>query len=77
MLGTAIGALEVDPMKALVWSAIVNGVISVPIIVVMMWIGQSTRIMGALTISTRHRVFGWAATGVMGMAVAFMLLTSF
>lgn len=77
VLGTAIGALEVDPMKALVWSAIVNGVISVPIIVVMMWIGQSTRIMGALTISTRHRVFGWAATGVMGMAVAFMLLTSF
>jgi Mn2+/Fe2+ NRAMP family transporter len=76
VLGTAMGALELDPMKALVWSAIVNGVISVPIIVVMMWIGQSTRIMGELTISTRHRVFGWAATGVMGVAVAFMLVTS-
>ncbi len=77
VLGTVMGAFEVDPMKALVWSAIVNGVISVPIIVVMMWIGQSTRIMGALTISTRHRVFGWAATGVMGMSVLFMLFTSF
>ena len=76
VLGTAMGALEVDPIKALVWSAIVNGVISVPIMVVMMWIGQSKRLMGALTISTRHRVFGWGATGVMGLAVAFMLLTS-
>ena len=77
VLGTGMGALEVDPIKALVWSAIVNGVISVPIMVVMMWIGQSKRLMGALTISRRHRFFGWAATAVMGLAVGFMLLTSF
>jgi Mn2+/Fe2+ NRAMP family transporter len=77
ILGTAMGALEVDPIKALVWSAIVNGVISVPIMVAMMWIGQSKRLMGELTISKRHRIFGWAATAVMGLAVAFMLATSF
>ena len=45
--------------------------------VVMMWIGQSKRIMGPLTMSRRHRFFGWAAAGVMGLAVGFMLLTSF
>jgi Mn2+/Fe2+ NRAMP family transporter len=77
VLGTGMESLEVDPMKALVWSAIVNGVISVPIMVVMMWIGQSKRLMGVLTISRRHRIFGWAATAAMGTAVAFMLLTSF
>ena len=77
LIGTVMGAFEVDPIKSLVWSAIVNGVISVPIMVVMMWIGQSRKLMGDLTISTRHRFFGWAATGVMGLAVAFMLLTSF
>ena len=77
MMGTLMGAFEVDPIKALVWSAIVNGVISVPIMVVMMGIGQSKALMGALTISARHRFFGWAATGVMAMAVAFMLVTSF
>ena len=71
-----MSVFEVDPIKALVWSAIVNGVISVPIMVVMMWIGQSTRLMGALTISLRHRFFGWAATGVMAVAVAFMLATA-
>jgi NRAMP (natural resistance-associated macrophage protein)-like metal ion transporter len=77
LIGTLIGVLEVDPIKALVWSAIVNGVISVPIMVVMMWIGQSEALMGALTMSLRHRCFGWAATGVMALAVAFMALTSF
>ena len=56
------------------WSAIVNGVISVPIMVVMMWIGQSERAMGALSISLRHRLFGWAATIVMGIAVAMMFI---
>lgn len=76
-VGTLMSAFEVDPIKALVWSAIVNGVISVPIMVVMMVIGQSERLMGRYTISRRHRVFGWAATGVMAGAVAFMLATSF
>jgi len=75
--GTLMSTLELDPIKALVWSAIVNGVIAVPIMVVMMWIGQSKRIMGALTISPCHRFFGWAATAVMFLAMAFMAVTSF
>ena len=77
VIGTLMSTLELDPIRALVWSAIVNGVIAVPIMVVMMWIGQSKRLMGHLTLSPRHRFFGWAATGVMALAVAFMLVTSF
>ena len=76
-IGTLMGYLEVDPLKALVWSAIVNGVISVPIMAVLMWIGQSQRLMGEYTITRRHRIFGWAATGVMAVAVLVMLATSF
>jgi Mn2+/Fe2+ NRAMP family transporter len=76
LIGTLGSTFELDPIKALVWSAIVNGVISVPIMVAMLWIGQSSRIMGALTISRRHRFFGWSATAVMAAAVGFMLLTS-
>jgi Mn2+/Fe2+ NRAMP family transporter len=76
VIGTLMSAREVDPIKALVWSAIVNGVISVPIMVVMMWIGQSKRLMGRYTISLRHRFFGWAATGVMAAAVAGLFFTS-
>jgi NRAMP (natural resistance-associated macrophage protein)-like metal ion transporter len=76
-IGTAMGYLEVDPIKALVWSAIVNGVISVPIMAALMWIGQSERLMGDFTISPRHRIFGWTATGVMAGAVVLMFATSF
>jgi Mn2+/Fe2+ NRAMP family transporter len=76
-IGTVMGFLEVDPIKALVWSAIVNGVISVPIMAALMWIGQSERLMGQYTISPRHRFFGWAATVVMAVAVVLMFATSF
>ena len=75
-IGSAMGFFDVDPIKALVLSAIVNGVISVPIMVVLMLIGQSKTLMGRFTISARHRVFGWAATVVMAAAVAFMFVTS-
>jgi NRAMP (natural resistance-associated macrophage protein)-like metal ion transporter len=76
VIGAVLGVVEVDPIKALFWSAIINGIISVPIMVVMMRIGQSEKLMGELTMTRRHRVFGWAATGVMAAAVAFMLATS-
>ena len=76
-IGTVMGSLEVDSIKALVWAAIINGVISVPIMFVMMHIGQSERIMGELAMTRRHRFFGWVATGVMTLAVGLMLATSF
>jgi hypothetical protein len=43
--------------------------------VVMLWIGQSHRIMGALTMSRRHRFFGWSATLLMAAAVVVMFAT--
>jgi NRAMP (natural resistance-associated macrophage protein)-like metal ion transporter len=76
-IGSAMGFFDVDPIKALVLSAIVNGVISVPIMVVMMLIGQSRKLMGSFTISPRHRFFGWSATLVMAAAVFGMFATSF
>ena len=76
-IGTLVGYLEVDPMQALVWSAIVNGVISVPIMAALLWIGQSPRLMGRHTISRKHRWLGWTATMVMAAAVIVMVATSF
>ena len=74
-IGTLMSVFDFDPIKALVWSAVVNGVISVPIMVVMMMIGQSTKIMGQSTITLRLKLLGWAATGVMGASVVFMFVT--
>ena len=73
-IGTLMSALELDPMKALVWSAIVNGVIAVPIMAVMLWIGQSSRLIGDWSITLRHRVLGWTATLAMAISVAAMLI---
>ena len=75
-IGTLLGYVELDPIKALVWSAVVNGVISVPLMAALMWIGQSEKLMGKYTITNRHRFFGWAATLVMAVAVLVMFATS-
>jgi Mn2+/Fe2+ NRAMP family transporter len=75
-IGSVMGAFDVDPIKALVLSAIINGVISVPIMVVLMLIGQSRKVMGRFTITPRHRFLGWSATGVMAAAVLVMFVTS-
>ncbi len=76
-IGTLMGYLELDPIKALIWSAIVNGVISVPIMAALLWIGQSPKVMGEHTIKKGHRALGWSATAVMAVAVLLMLATSF
>ena len=74
-VGTGLDFTALDPIKALVWSAIVNGVIAVPIMAVMMWLGNRRDILGDNTLTLRHRVLGWFATGVMGAAVVAMVVS--
>ena len=61
-----------DPIKALVFSAVVNCVIAVPIMVVMMILGSQPKIMGHFVIGRRLRVMGWLATAIMAAAVVAM-----
>lgn len=75
LVGTLIDFTSLDPIKALVWSAVVNGVVAVPIMAVMMWIGARKSILGDYTLTTRHRVLGWFATAVMAAAVVGMFWT--
>ena len=74
-LGVALNATPVDPIKALFWSAVINGVIAVPIMAVMMLMAVRKDIMGPFAITRRLKVLGWAATGVMLAAVLAMLVT--
>ena len=74
-IGTVVDFTPLDPIKALVWSAVVNGVIAVPIMAVMMWLGTRREVLGAYTLSRRHQMTGWMATAVMAVAVAAMLVT--
>ncbi len=75
LVGAALGFTSIDPIKALYWSAVINGVISVPLMVVMMLMAVRPEIMGQFVITTRLKVLGWLATLMMAAAVFAMLLT--
>ena len=72
LLGMAIDFSGLDSMKMLFWAAVVNGVISVPIMVVMMLLAARPAVMGGLVIGPRLRALGWFATAVMAVAVLAM-----
>lgn len=73
--GMLLDYAPIDPIEALVLSAQINGVIAVPVMAIMMLLAQNRKIMGAYTLSTRHRVLGWGGVGIMAAAVAAMFAT--
>jgi NRAMP (natural resistance-associated macrophage protein)-like metal ion transporter len=73
LLGVALGFTPIDPIKALFWSAVLNGIIAVPIMIVMMRMAVREDIMGPFVITRRLRRLGWMATGAMTLAVAAMV----
>ena len=75
LIGIGLDFTPIDPIKALYWSAVTNGVISVPIMVVMMLMAVRPEIMGQFVITTKLKVLGWLATLMMALAVLAMFLT--
>ena len=74
--GVILGFTPTDPVKQLFWAAVLNGVIAVPIMVVMMLLASRADVMGANVIGPRLRWLGWIATGVMAATVIAMFATS-
>ena len=72
--GVALSFAPIDPMKALVWSAVINGVAAVPIMAVTMVVATSKKIMSHYTATPSQRVFGWLATAAMGAASIGMVV---
>lgn len=73
--GVALCFTPTDPVKELFWSAVVNGVIAVPIMVVMMLLASRRDTMGEHVIAVRLRCMGWLATGAMATTVVAMFVT--
>ncbi|MBN8485580.1 MAG: divalent metal cation transporter [Sphingomonadales bacterium] len=63
--GLALNFATIDPMKALYWAAVVNGLLAPPLMVVTMLIARNRRVMGNLAISGWLEAGGWLATAVM------------
>jgi len=74
VLGVAIDLSGVDSVKALVWAAMVNGVIAVPIMAVMMLLAVKRAVMGPFVIGRRLKMLGWLAVMVMGAAATAMFV---
>jgi NRAMP (natural resistance-associated macrophage protein)-like metal ion transporter len=75
MAGVGLNFTPLDPVRALYWSAVVNGVLAAPVMAVMMLIGGNGRIMGRLTLSRPMLVAGWTATLVMlAASIGFFVL---
>ncbi|MDQ3922026.1 MAG: Nramp family divalent metal transporter [Actinomycetota bacterium] len=73
---TVVGALvnfsPIDPISALFWSAVINGLIAVPMMALLMLMTSNPKIMGRFPVRGALRVLGWTTTVVMGVAsVAF------
>lgn len=73
-LGTGIMFTPIDPIQALYWSAVINGVCAVPVMVVMMLMAGRADIMGDFPVQGWLRVLGWLSTGAMGLATLGLAL---
>lgn len=72
-IGTLMNFIGLDSMKALFLSAVLNGIVAVPLMVVMMHMASAKKIMGEHTIPRSLKIMGWIATLVMLAVVLGMI----
>ena len=75
LIGVVLNLAHLDPIKALFWSAVINGVTAVPIMGMIMLLASRRTAMGEFTIHTGLRLVGWLATAVMAAAAVGMFAT--
>ena len=76
LAGLIIQYSPISPMKALFWSAVINGIVAVPLMVLIILIASSASVMGRFVSSRVIVMLGWIATAIMGAAAALMLVPS-
>jgi NRAMP (natural resistance-associated macrophage protein)-like metal ion transporter len=74
LIGTALSLSPLDPVKALFWSAVINGVVAAPLIVAMTVMGSLHSVMGSLVLPFWLRALGWLSAMLMGAATVGMLV---
>jgi NRAMP (natural resistance-associated macrophage protein)-like metal ion transporter len=73
VVGMGLNFVHLDPIKALFWSAVINGIVAPPIMIVMMLIASKREIMQSFTISQKLKYVGWLATIVMILVAALSI----
>ena len=75
LIGIGTNFVGLDPIKALFWTAVMNGVVSVPLMAVIMIIARSPAVMGRFVLPWPLWAMGWVCTAAMAVAVAVMFIT--
>jgi Mn2+/Fe2+ NRAMP family transporter len=73
LLGLVLQYSPLSPMKALFWSAVINGVVAVPLVVVILLLAAKKSVMGPFTASRAILALGWITVAVMGVAAVRMV----
>ena len=74
-LGAAANAAAINPMKALLWAAVINGIVAVPIMVLVMRLATNRKVMDRFVVTGMWRLLGWIATAVMAVATISWLVS--
>ena len=75
LMGVGINFIGLDPIKALFWSAVINGVVAVPLMVIIMLMAMRRDVMGRFVLPRPLWAMGWLCTAAMAVAVGIMFAT--
>jgi Mn2+/Fe2+ NRAMP family transporter len=75
IVGLLLNFIHLNPIKALFWSAVLNGVVAVPVMAIMMVLTRNPKVMGKFTLPRYLQIVGWLATAVMFLAAVGMFAT--
>jgi NRAMP (natural resistance-associated macrophage protein)-like metal ion transporter len=75
VIGAVLNLTPLDPIKALFWSAVINGVAAVPIMAMIMLMASGRKVMGEFSLTFWPKVLGWLATVTMAAAAVGMFAT--
>jgi Mn2+/Fe2+ NRAMP family transporter len=73
-LAVGLNFTRLDPLRALYFSAVINGVICVPLLAAMMYLASNVRVMGALRIPAGLRMLGWLTVATLACSVAAVMI---
>jgi len=74
--GIAMNFAGIDPVRALIWSAVINGALSAPVLVLMMLIAVRTDVMGSLALRWPLILLGWLTTLIMAVAAVGLAIAA-
>lgn len=77
LLGAALNIAAVSPMRALVWAAVLNGLVAAPVMALLVLMAGNSQVMGRFKASRRGLFLGWVATAVMTLATAGWTISEF